>query len=211
MPPRPSKGKRGGHRSRLVRRLRRTHDNLNADADIRGACAGIAPAGDAGIPPMPNADAETAEEVPMTNNDALVGLSSSQRVTFGKATHAIQSYWFVEKFTGQLADLCSNKIWIDRLVAQPMASCTIAFCERCGKIAPDSEDKDTHFSIHSIVIDTHQRLYEDLQTLIVKEKRSITFKYYRRCRRLRGIDKNGDIIADDRADTGFESEYNRRR
>ena len=92
MTPKPCKGKRAGHRSRPPRRLRHTHDNLNADADIRGAGAGIAPAGDAGIPPLPTADVETVEDVPTTNNDSLIGLSPSQRVTFGKVIHAIQSY-----------------------------------------------------------------------------------------------------------------------
>ena len=86
-----------------------------------------------------------------------------------------------------------------------MASCTIAFCDRCGKIAPDSDDKDTNFLTHDIIADTLPRLYEDLQDVIASANGSDNFKYHRRYRRLRGFDKDGKIIAgidhDDDLDT----------
>ena len=118
----------------------------------------------------------------------------------------MQKYWSVDAFTPQLAELCRNRIWIDRLITQPMASCTIAFVDRCGKIAPDSDDKDTHFRIHGNITDTLQRLYEDLQNIVASKNGSKDFKYHHRYKRLRGFDGDGNIIAGIEHDDGLDTD-----
>ena len=142
----------------------------------------------------------------MTNNEVLEHLSRSQCVVVGKVMQAVMNYWYIPIFAEQLSKLCSDKIWIDRLVDQPMADCTIAFCKRCKTIARSSETGESYFKAHIDITCTLQTLYDDVQSIIVENKNSESFKYNRRYRRLRGFEEDGTIIPEDRADTGFDSD-----
>ena len=87
-----------------------------------------------------------------------------------------------------------------------MANCTIAFCERCKIIVRSSLTDDSYFSIHTDITCTLQKLYEDLQSIIVENNNSESVKYHKRYRRLRGFNTDGTIMPEDRPDIGFESD-----
>ena len=80
--------------------------------------AGTDPTVATGISPRigPSPPSRTA---PVTDDEMLLHLTVNERVSFGMVMQAIMDYWHESKFEEQLSDLCSNRIWIDRLVAQP--------------------------------------------------------------------------------------------
>ena len=89
-----------------------------------------------------------------------------------------------------------------------MASCTIAFVDRCGRIAPDSKGNDPNFRVHDNILHTLQLLYEDLQYVIANKNGTKNFKYHHRYKRIRDFNENGGIIAgpDDDYPDGFDSD-----
>ena len=123
--------------------------------DSRGVGAGTVPADGTGIPLRigPKPPSRTA---PVTDNEMLLHLSLDERITFGKVMQAIMDYWFESKFKKQLSGLCSDKIWIDRLVAQPMNKCTIAFCGSCKIIVASEKTDESYFKVHADIICTLQ-------------------------------------------------------
>ena len=208
MPPKRSKPfEKGRHSSRPAAKARPTPQRADPDVDmdLRGVGAGTVPTDGTGIPPRVVSSAPT-RTAPVTNNEMLEHLGCSERITFGKVMQAIMNYWYEPKFEEQLSRLCSDKIWIDRLVAQPMDNCAIAFCERCKIILRSDMTDDSYFSVHADIICTLQKLYEDLQSTIVENGNSEKVNYPKRYRRLRGFTADGSIVHEDRPDTGFESD-----
>ena len=132
----------------------------------------------------------TSRNAPVTDKEMLHHLTMIERVSFGMVMQAIMDYWHESKFEEQLSDLCSNRIWIDRLVAQPMYKCTIAFCNRCKIIARSQESGEQTFKVHADITCALQMLYEDLQTYIVESNNSDKVHHHKRYRRI--LDFNAD-------------------
>ena len=128
MPPKRRNAlEKGRHRSRPPRPP--PQSNVPADdMGSRSVDAGTVPTDGAGIQPRVVLVPAT-RTTPVKNNEVLDHLSFSQRVAFGKVMQAVMNYWYLPMFEEELAKLCSDKIWIDRLVAQPMADCTILFAK----------------------------------------------------------------------------------
>ena len=110
MPPKRTRTK-GRHSSRPPRTRPPQPDNdiPIANTDARGAGAGTVPTDGAGIPPHP-APVLATRTAPVTNNEALGHISSSQRVVFGKVMQAVMNYWYIPMFAEQLSKLCTDRI-----------------------------------------------------------------------------------------------------
>ena len=170
MPPKRSKARgRCSSRPPRTRPPRPDNDIPIANTDAGGVGADTVPTDGAGIPPRP-APVPATRTAPVTNNETLAHLNSSQRFIFGKVMQAIINYWYIPMFAEQLSELCSDKTWIDRLVDQPMADCTIAFCERCKTIALSSETGESYFKVHIDIAGTLQKLYGEFKASLSRTR-----------------------------------------